>query len=55
MKTIRRSVAEILADPQTPAWIKASVQRLREGDPSYAAFLEALHYMRVAALAKARE
>lgn len=44
-----RNVQQILVDPVTPAWIKDSVERLRKRDPMYAAFLEALHNVRVGA------
>jgi hypothetical protein len=52
---VHLSVAEIIADPQTPSWIKDGVQRLRKSDPIYSAFLEALHDMRVGASVYARE
>lgn len=54
-EAVRRSVAEILADPQTPVWIKDGMKRLRKNDPSYAAFLEAFHDMRVGAAVYASE
>jgi hypothetical protein len=49
-----RTVAEILADANTPAWIKEGVARLRKTEPVYATFLEAMHDYRVAASANAR-
>lgn len=49
MDTLR----ELIADPQTPEWIKASVQRLQKQEPSYAALLEAVHDRRNAAAAEA--
>ncbi len=41
-----RSVAQIIADPQTPTWIKEAVQRFRKTNPSHAALLEAIHDIR---------
>ncbi len=38
-----RTLAEILADPNTPQWIIAGVNRIRQTSPVYAAFLEAMH------------
>jgi hypothetical protein len=52
---VHRTVAEILADPETPAWIKESIKRLRKSDPIYLAFIEALHDMRIAVPVYARE
>jgi len=48
-------IPEILADPETPAWIKEGIKRLRKSDPIYLAFIEALHDMRIAVPVYARE
>ena len=52
---VHRSVAEIIDDPATPAWIKDGIKRLRKSDPLYLAFIEALHDMRIVVPVYARE
>jgi hypothetical protein len=38
-----QTVADILADPLCPDWIKTGIASLRANNPNYAAFLEAMH------------
>lgn len=42
-----KSVKQIVADKETPVWIIEAVKRLRNVDPMRAAFLEAMHDIRV--------
>lgn len=41
-----RTVSEILADPQTPMWIRAALKRLRRNYPQFTALREAIHDLR---------
>ena len=54
-QAIHRTVTEIVANPETPAWIKDGIKRLRKADPIYLAFIEALHDMRMVVPVYARE
>ena len=46
---MQRSAQEILSDPKTPQWIRDGFRRIEQRDPSYAAFLKAIHDYRVGA------